>query len=198
MTLGSGEVNQFSRADAVVVLLFFMVFLYYLITLAKHSKENKQKKDEKPQYKLGKSLVFVVVGLAGIIIGSEMVVQNSTAIATAIGWSERLISLTIIAFGTSLPELVTTIVASRKGEQDLAVGNIIGSNIFNICIVLGVPVAIFGTITPSSFQMLDIIALVGSAAMLFLFAATTKRITRAEGAIMLACFVAYYGALILL
>lgn len=198
VALGSGEVNQFSRADAIVVLLFFMIFLYYLITLAKHSKENQRQKDEKPQYKLGKSLMFVALGLAGIIIGSEMVVQNSTAIATAIGWSERLISLTIIAFGTSLPELVTTIVASRKGEQDLAVGNIIGSNIFNICIVLGVPVAIFGTITPSSFQMLDIIALVGSAAMLFLFAATTKHITRTEGIIMLVCFAAYYGALIII
>ena len=195
MTLNDGTANQITRADAIVVLLFFLIFLYYLITLAKHNKENKVK-EEKPKLKLGKSLIYVALGLAAIILGSEMVVQNSTAIATAIGWSERLIALTIIAFGTSLPELVTTIVASSKGEQDLVVGNIIGSNIFNICIVLGIPVAIFGTITPASFQMLDIIMLVASAALLFAFASTTKRITRVEGAMMLIAFAVYYGVII--
>lgn len=196
MLLNSGAENQFSRSDAIVVLLFFLVFLYYLITLARQNKENKVK-EEKPKMKLGKSLVYVAVGLAGIILGSEMVVQNCTAIATAIGWSERLIALTVIAFGTSLPELVTTIVASKKGEQDLVVGNIIGSNIFNICIVLGLPVAIFGTVSPESFQMLDIIMLVASAALVFIFAATTKRITRVEGIAMLALFAVYYGVIII-
>lgn len=193
---GSGQ-DQFSRADAIVVLLFFTIFLYYLVSLARSSKENKVNKNEKPKFTLGKSILLVLLGLAGIIIGSEMVVQNSTAIATAIGWSERLISLTVIAFGTSLPELVTTIVASKKGEQDLAVGNIIGSNIFNICIVLGVPVVLFGTITPASFQMLDIVMLVASAVALFIFSLTTRKISRAEGAIMVASFVAYYAAIIL-
>lgn len=191
---GAGD-NQFSRSDAVVVILFFLVFLYYLITLAKQSRENKEK-DEKPQYKLGKSLLFVALGLAGIIIGSQMVVDNATSIATTIGWSERLIALTIIAFGTSLPELVTTIVASRKGEQDLVVGNIIGSNIFNICVVLGIPVAIFGGITPGSFNMLDIVMLVASAAALFVFAFTRRTISRGEGVAMLVAFAAYYSAII--
>ncbi len=195
VALSNGSNNQFSRSDAIVVLLFFLVFLYYLITLAKHNKENKVK-EEKPKMKLGKSLVFVALGLAAIILGSEMVVQNCTEIATAIGWSERLISLTIIAFGTSLPELVTTIVASSKGEQDLVVGNIIGSNIFNICIVLGIPVALFGSVTPESFQMLDIVILVASAALLFIFAATTKKISRTEGIIMLIAFATYYGIII--
>lgn len=196
--LNGASENQFTRSDGLIVVLFFLVFLYYLVTLAKQSKENKTERNEKPQYKLGKSLLFVLVGLAGIIIGSEMVVQNSTAIATAIGWSERLISLTIIAFGTSLPELVTTIIASRKGEQDLMVGNIIGSNIFNICIVLGLPVVLFGSIAPATFQMLDVIALVVSALLLFVFSATGKKITRAEGAVLLVAFVAYYGAIIIL
>lgn len=198
ITLGDGAVNQITRGDAIAILLFFLVFLYYLITLAKQNKEDKKAKDEKPDYKLGKSLLFVLIGLAGIIIGSELVVQNSTAIATEIGWSERLISLTIIAFGTSLPELVTTIVASRKGEQDLVVGNIIGSNIFNICIVLGVPVAIFGTITPASFQILDLVMLLVSAAMLFIFAVTKRTVSRAEGMVMLLAFVAYYTAIIII
>ena len=193
--LGSGAPDQITRADAIVVILFFLVFLYYLITLAKQRKEDN--KAEKPQHKLGKSLVFVALGLVGIIIGSEMVVQNASAIAETIGFSERLIALTVIAFGTSLPELVTTIVAARKGEQDLLVGNIIGSNIFNICIVLGIPVAIFGTITPVGFQMLDVLMLVVSAALLFIFSATTRRVSRVEGAMMLALFAAYYAVIII-
>lgn len=195
--LMNGPENQFSRSDAIVVLLFFCVFVYYLVALAKHSKETNQK-DEKAKYKLGKSLLLVLLGLAGIIIGSEMVVRNCTEIATAIGWSERLISLTVIAFGTSLPELVTTVVAARKGEQDLAVGNVIGSNIFNICIVLGIPVAIFGSVTPASFQILDIVMLVVSAAVLFFFALTRRKISRGEGVAMLVAFVAYYSAIIIM
>lgn len=192
--LGNGSVNQITRADAVVILLFFTIFLYYLITLAKQKKEKKTK--TKPKYKLGKSLAFVAVGLVGIIAGSELVVDNASAIASAIGMSERVIALTVIAFGTSLPELVTSVTAARKDEQELVVGNIIGSNIFNICVVLGIPVAIFGTITPASFQMLDIIMLVGSAALLFIFSATTKRINRVEGFLMLLAFCAYYGVIL--
>lgn len=192
--IGSGETNQITRADAFVVLLFFMVFLYYLITLAKQKTEDH--KTEKPEFKLSKSLAFVGLGLVGIIIGSQLVVDNASEIATAIGLSERVIALTIIAFGTSLPELVTTIVASKKGEQDLIVGNVIGSNIFNICIVLGIPVAIFGTLVPSSSQLLDFITLIASAVLLFVFSVTSKRITRAEGIVLLCVFAAYYTAII--
>lgn len=194
MSLGNGETNTISRADGIVVILFFLVFLYYLITLAKHKKENNEK--EKPKYGLGKSLLFIALGLIGIIVGSEMVVQNASSIASAIGLSERVIALTVIAFGTSLPELVTTIVASRKGEQDLVVGNIIGSNIFNICIVLGLPVALFGAVTPTSFQMIDLVMLVASAVLLFIFSVSTRRINRVEGAMMIALFAAYYTYII--
>lgn len=195
MSLGDGAPNQISRADGVVVILFFLVFLYYLITLAKQKKEENKK--EKPKYGLGRSMLFIALGLAGIIIGSEMVVQNASSIAMEIGMSERVIALTVIAFGTSLPELVTTIVASRKGEQDLVVGNIIGSNIFNICIVLGVPVAIFGAVTPASFQMIDIVMLAASSALLFIFAVSTRRINRIEGALMIALFATYYTYIVL-
>lgn len=189
ISLGNGTANQITRADGIVILLFFLVFLYYLITLAK---QKKLSKEEKPQFKLGKSLLFVLLGLAGIIIGSNLVVDSASSIATTLGISERVISLTIIAFGTSLPELVTTIVSAKKGEQDLLVGNIIGSNIFNICVVLGIPVAIFGGITPTSFQIIDLIMLVGSALLLFAFSETSKRITKLEGIIMLISFVIYY------
>lgn len=196
VSLAGGTVNQITRSDGIVVLLFFTVFLYYLITLARQKGEKKEK-EEKPKFKLGKSLLFVVLGMVGIIAGSEMVVNGATILATTMGISERVIALTVVAFGTSLPELVTTVVAARRGEQDLAVGNIIGSNIFNICIVLGVPVVLFGTITPSSFQMVDVIMLVASAALLFVFSVSTRRIMRWEGALMIALFVAYYSVIVL-
>lgn len=192
--LAGGDVNQITRADAIVILLFFSVFLYYLFAMAKQKKE-KATDAEKPKFTLGKSAALILVGLAGIIIGSQLVVDSATSIAEVIGLSERVIALTVIAFGTSLPELVTTIVASKKDEQDLVVGNIIGSNIFNICVVLGIPVAIFGTITPVGFQMLDIIMLVASAAMLWIFAVSTRKINRIEGAIMLASFAVYYSVI---
>lgn len=184
--------NQITRSDGIVIILFFSVFLYYLLALAKQKKEPKSA-EEKPKFKLGKSLLFVLIGLAAIIVGSDLVVDNASSIATALGVSERIIALTVIAFGTSLPELVTTVVSAKKGEQDLLVGNIIGSNIFNICLVLGVPIVIFGGIAESSFQILDLIMLIVSAALLFVFSKTSKqKISRPEGAIMLAVFAVYY------
>ena len=188
--LGSNVVNEISRSDAFVILLFFSIFLYYLFSLATKKREEDVK--EEPKFKLGKSLLFVILGLAGIIIGSDLVVNNASTIATNLGVSERIIALTIIAFGTSLPELVTTIVSSKKGEQDLLVGNIIGSNIFNICVVLGIPVAIFGGITPSSFQSIDLIVLILSTLILYIFSKTYKKITRFEGILMLLVFLIYY------
>ena len=189
--LGNGILNQITRSDAFVIILFFTVFVYYLISLARQKKEEKDDEDIKTM-KLWKSLLFVVIGLAGIIIGSDFVVDNATNIAKTLGISERVISLTIIAFGTSLPELVTTIVSSRKGEQDLLLGNIIGSNIFNICVVLGIPVAIFGTITPSSFSYIDLVMLVSSTLLLYLFSRSNRTISRLEGILMLIIFATYY------
>ena len=165
--LAEGVTNSITRSDGLIILLFFCIFLYYLISLTKQKKELNE--DEKPKFKLWKSLLFVLIGLGGIILGSDLVVNNASDIAKNIGLSERVIALTVIAFGTSLPELVTTIVSAKKGEQDLLIGNIIGSNIFNICVVLGIPVVIFGTISPTSFQMLDLILLILSLLLLTLF-----------------------------
>ena len=188
--LADGTLNQITRSDAIVILLFFSIFIYYLITLATQKKEDK--KEEKPKWKLWKSLLFVGIGLTGIILGSNMVVNNVSSIALKIGLSERIIALTIIAFGTSLPELVTTVVSSKKGEQDLLLGNIIGSNIFNACMVLGIPVAIYGTITQSSFNYIDLIVIIFSSFILFLFAETKRTITRFEGILMVMSFIIYY------
>ena len=191
--LKSGSVDQISRQDGLSILLFFAIFIYYLISMAMHDRNKNA--IEKPRWGIGGSLLFTAIGLAGIIFGSNFVVDNATAIATTLGVSERIIALTIIAFGTSLPELVTTIVSAKKGETDLVLGNILGSNIFNICVVLGIPVAIFGTVTPASFQMLDLAMLIGSAVLLFIFSVTNHKISRVEGAAMLLAFTAYYVAI---
>ena len=188
--LGNGLFNQLTRSDAIVILLFFTVFLYYLITLVKQKREDEEY--EEKEMKIWKALLFVLLGLGGIIWGSDLVVDNASNVAKALGLSDRIISLTIIAFGTSLPELVTTIVSSRKGEQDLLLGNIIGSNIFNICVVLGVPVAIYGSLSPSGFKYIDLAMLVGSALLLFGFASSKRSISRMEGISLLVLFALYY------
>ncbi len=194
--LQSGSTNQITRSDGIAILLFFAVFLYYLISMALRARD--KNKLEKPRWKLFPSLLITLLGLAGIIGGSDLVVNSATNIAHTIGISERIIALTVIALGTSLPELVTTIVSAKKGETDLVIGNILGSNIFNICVVLGIPVAIFGTVTPASFKVLDLIALVGSAAILYIFCKTHHRISRGEGIVMLIGFLAYYTAIFLI
>lgn len=105
---------------------------------------------------------------------------------------KELFPLVIFVYTTSLPELVTTIVSSKKGEQDLLVGNIIGSNIFNICIVLGVPVSIYGSITPINFNVIDLIMLILSALIIYIFSCTKKTVSKTEGVIMLFLFIIYY------
>ena len=188
--LNAAPKNEITRSDGIAILLFFAVFLYYLIAMAIHARDHN--KTEKPRWKIWKSLLFTALGLVGIVIGSNLVVDNATLLAGAMGISERVIALSVIALGTSLPELVTTVVAARKGETELVLGNILGSNIFNICIVLGVPVAIYGSVSPASFAVYDLVALVGSAALLFVFSATNHKINRVEGAMMLLMFAVYY------
>lgn len=194
-TLTEAMANVFSRSDAIVCLLLFGIFLYYLISLARKNKKE-AKKIEKPKYKLGKSFLLILVGLAGVVTGSQLVVNSASFIATAMGISERIISLSIVALGTSLPELVTTITAAKKGESDLLVGNIVGSNIFNICIVLALPVAISGAITPENFKILDLAMLIGSTLLICVLARRDHKITRLEGVLMLTIFTIYYGYII--
>lgn len=188
--LDSGNINQISRADGITILLFFAVFLYYLISTALQSRNKGAV--EKPKWKLPLSSLLTLIGLGGIVFGSNLVVENAQGIATAMGVSERVIALTVIAFGTSLPELVTSIVSARKGETELLIGNILGSNIFNICIVLGLPAAIFGSVIPQGFNYIDLVALLVSALALFLLSFSHRRLSRKEGIAMLALFAIYY------
>lgn len=195
VNLAEAVINTFSRADAIICLLFFCIFLYYLFSLARKNKKE-AKKVEKPKYKIGKSFLFVILGLVGVVGGSQLVVNSASTIATTIGISERIISLTIIALGTSLPELVTTVMAARKGESDLLVGNIVGSNIFNICIVLALPVVFAGGITPNNFEVIDLTMLVISSVLLCFLARRDHKITRTDGFLMLSIFLLYYGFII--
>lgn len=194
--LVSADQNTISRADGIICLLCFSVFIFYIISMARKNRAAKTEV-EKPKFRLGISLLLILIGLAGVVGGSELVVSSASTIAASIGISDRMIALTIVAFGTSLPELITTIKAAKRGENELLVGNIIGSNIFNICIVLGLPVALFGTITPSSFEVIDLIMLVGATVILLLVSRSGRKITRLEGILMLATFTIYYSYIII-
>lgn len=185
--------NTITRADGFVVLLFFFVFIYYLISMMR----NKTSKgdNDKAQFGIIKSLVFTIVGIIAIILGSHFVVNSATYLAKTIGISERIISLTIIAFGTSLPELVTSVVATKKGEYDIAIGNVVGSNIFNIGIVIGIPTILFGGIGTVTFNVVDLIFFFLSALLLFVFSFPKHKITRGHGIIFLILFIIYYSYL---
>ena len=190
-SLNDATVSKISRADALVCILLFGVFIYYLVAMAK-KKKNAKNEVEKPKWKLGTSFLITAIGLAGVVGGSQLVVNGATSIAQAFGVSEKMISLTIVAFGTSLPELVTTITASRRKEHDLLIGNIIGSNIFNICGVMAIPVLFGGSITATNFDPIDLIMLIFSALLVWLFTIKDHKINRTEGWAMLAIFALYY------
>ena len=185
--------NTFTRSDGIVIILFFLVFVYYLIKMARNKIDNNQ--DEK-YMSMKKAILFTILGIVGIIIGSNLVVENASAIARTIGISESMVALTIVALGTSLPELVTSVTATRKGEYDIAIGNVVGSNIFNIGMVIGVPIALFGGIQQISINYIDLITMIASAFLLFIFSYNDRKISKYEGSIFLIMFVVYYGYVI--
>ncbi len=216
---GLGE-NLFTRQDGIILLLFFCVFIYYLFGMAnrKTGTENevtgketvkkedsktekdaeaKKEADEEGEVNLVKAVLMVVFGLVGIVFGSDLVVKGASEIAATFGVSQRIISLTIVALGTSLPELVTSVIATRKGEYDIAIGNIVGSDIFNIGIVAGLPVALLGGVGGSAFSVVDIAALVISPIVLYFFARRGHRIGFKKGIAFLLLFVVYYGYVIM-
>ena len=159
--------------------------------------EAKKEADEEGEVNLVKAVLMVVFGLVGIVFGSDLVVKGGSEIAATFGVSQRIISLTIVALGTSLPELVTSVVATRKGEYDIAIGNIVGSDIFNIGIVAGLPVALLGGVGGSAFSVVDIAALVISPIVLYFFARRGHRIGFKKGIAFLLMFVVYYGYVIM-
>jgi len=148
------------------------------------------------ELKMWKAVLFTIVGIVSIVLGSNLVVDNASGIAKALGVSERMIALTIVALGTSLPELVTSVSATKKGEYDIAIGNVVGSNIFNIGVVIGIPVSIFGTIPNVTINLIDVIVMIAASILLFLFSFKDRKLTRREGIIFLLIFVVYYAYVI--
>lgn len=188
-------INMITRNDGFIILLFFMIFIYYLISIMRNKKDEEAL--ETAKFGMSKSIIFTILGIVCIIIGSNFVVDSASNIAVSLGVSQKMIALTIVAFGTSLPELVTSIVSIKKGEQEILVGNIVGSNVFNIGMVLGLPIALFGGIPAVGFNNSDLIVLLLSALLLFVFSFKDHKIKKMEGIIMLVVFAIYYSFVII-
>jgi cation:H+ antiporter len=193
-SLTSETVNSLSRTDGIILLLFFGVFVYYIVEVAIKNKNNQKiyfiEKDDKKPSTLP-SLLKLFIGLGGLVLGGWLVVKYGQEIALSLGMSETLVGLTIVAIGTSLPELVTSVTAALKKESEIALGNIIGSNIFNIMFVLGISSTI-NPITISSNIVIDIALMIMVTFVVMIFATTHKRkINRIEGSVLLTIYLAY-------
>lgn len=187
------EACTFRRIFGIVLLL---IFIAYILLLIHDAKKHPAEEEEVKQVTLGKCILLIVIGLVLVVGGGQAVVYSSKNIAREAGMSETLIGLTVVALGTSLPELVTSIVASRKGETEMAVGNVIGSNIFNILLILGVSTTIRPIgVNYASLQDLVILFFVSLVTYLFLF--RKKRLTRWEGIVMLLLYAAHMTLAIL-
>ncbi len=184
-----GAVNSLSRADAIMLLIWFILFMFYIIGIVRKNKNNEY---DIPEYSIVKSIILIIFSLLAITLSSNIVVDNAVLLASQIGISQKIISMTVIVIGTSLPELTMTINAARKDEFDMAVGNIIGTNIFNICIVLGLPIAIYGGVSSSSFNVVDTSVVLLSALMFYIFGRSNKELSRREGLLMVLVFILYY------
>lgn len=184
------DANLLTRGDGLILLLGFGVFMFYLIEMAVLSKEADDEVEEIVKLPLSKSIIFSILGLVGIVFGGDMVVKSATDIALHVGMSETLVGLTIVAVGTSLPELVTSVTAARKGESDIAIGNIIGSGLFNIFFVLGVSATIH-PIAVSSKLIFDFIILAIVTVISHVFAYSKKEVDKKEGFALTAMYIAY-------
>jgi cation:H+ antiporter len=194
--LDGGTLNSISRSDGLILLCFFLIFLSYTFAIAKDgSGENEAAIKEIP---IWKSIIFIIGGLIGLVLGGQLFVDGASGIARSLGISESVIGLTLVAGGTSLPELATSVVAALKKNPGIAIGNVIGSNLFNIFFVLGCS----ASITPLSIQgitNLDLTMLIISCVLLYLFGLFFKKrtITRVEGIVMVLCYIGYTTYLIM-
>ncbi|WP_208589251.1 calcium/sodium antiporter [Gracilibacillus suaedae] len=189
--------NLITRGDGLIILLLFSIFLYYIVEVAKNSRD-KMKKEKKEQESVswGKYILLTIGGLLGIIFGGELVVRNATDIALSFGMSETLVGLTIVAIGTSLPELITSITAAIKKESEIALGNIVGSNIFNILFVLGTTAVIHPLVVNSKI-ILDILIMIALTGVLLIFSRTNFKVGKIEGGILVIAYILYMIFIIL-
>ena len=186
--------NEISRLEGAGLWVVFVLYLFYLLKMAKKGDDKNSKDDageDKKEKSMGMLLLFTVAGLALIVLGSSVTVDAATAIARIIGLSERFIGLTIVALGTSLPELFTSVSAARKGSADIAIGNIVGSNIFIILFVVGTS----ALITPVAFEskfIVDFMVAVAAGVLLWVFSHSGKSLNRAEGGVLLLGYLGYF------
>ena len=186
--------GDITNIEGIILLAILIAYIFFLIRDAR--KSNESNVVEKPKLSLPKSIIFMIVGLAGIVLGGDLVVDSASAIALALGMSETLVGLTIVAIGTSLPELVTSITALKKGENQLVIGNVIGSNIFNILFVLGASSAI-SALPVNRGMMIDVVFMLGVTILCFIFGKTQDKYDKKEGVILIALFIAYMAFAIL-
>ncbi|MEY3470875.1 MAG: hypothetical protein RLZZ223_225 [Candidatus Parcubacteria bacterium] len=182
-------INTISVSGGMILLLFFAIFMYYTFSISKNSQDEITKIRSLP---IKKSILFIIVGLAGLAIGSYLLVENAVNIASELGLAQGFIGLTIVALGTSLPELVTSVNAARKGHSELAVGNVVGSNIFNIFLILGLT-SIINPIPITGQNLADILALLAVTIFMFIliFIFTARKVGKLEGYLMLVVYGVY-------
>ncbi|MCD7725036.1 MAG: calcium/sodium antiporter [Clostridiales bacterium] len=178
------------RVDGVILWVLFIAYLLYLLKMTK-SGENMPEELPEQEMPVWKMLLLIVAGAGAIVLGSDLAVDAATELARIFGMSERLIGLTIVALGTSLPELVTSVTASVKGKADIAVGNIVGSNLFNLLFVIGTSALITPVVYAPDF-LADSIVCIASVVILWLCVCKNHRLGRAGGALMLVCYGAYF------
>ena len=182
------------RIGGLVLLVLFAIYMYWQISGALKARRQGGDEQEESATKATSPMMaieMIILGVVGIIIGGNLVVDGATVIAQEFGMSQTFIGLTIVAVGTSLPELVTSMVAAKKGESDLALGNVIGSNIFNVVFILGFS-AVVSPMTVNVLAIYDIIVLVAISAVSLIFCKTKNKVSRAEGGIMLLMYAAYF------
>lgn len=184
-----------TRVEGGILWIAFLIYLGYLLWMAKKGKEDNEP-DEK-QKSLPVQLLMILTGLICIVLGSDFVVDGATEIAKVIGISERIIGLTIVAFGTSLPELVTSIAAARRGNADIAIGNIVGSNVFNILFVAGTSALISPIVFESKFVLDTAVATATAVLLLVCVCNKESKLKRSGGIIMLAAYAAYFVKLLI-
>lgn len=186
--------GDISRIDAAILFVMFLIFMYITLRGAKVQGTDVEEKEKKPMA-TWLSVVWILVGLACLIGGSNLFVDGATVVATKLGVSEAVIGLTIVAGGTSLPELATSVVSARKGNSGIAIGNVLGSNVFNILAILGLT-GVISPMTLKGITMTDLSMMVISIILIWLFSFTKYKIERWEGAILTVVFVGYIYSLL--
>lgn len=181
------------RIDGIILLVGFVGFMAYTLWQAKGSKA--ESADAVKQQNIWLSACYILLGLAGLVFGSNLFVDSASSVASSLGVSESVIGLTIVAGGTSLPELATSVVAARKGQSAIAIGNVIGSNVFNILLILGATAAI-SPLQMEGITTLDIAVMFGSVTLVWLFSFTRYTVERWEGFVLLALYGAYLAWLL--